>query len=149
MRAATGPSSALVPRPRVRLSGVRSSTVGGRRLTVTVAAANAEMPEESSSSLTASDSGGESTAPAKSVWYGRALLIFVAAAYGSLSVAFKFVYSLPGPPSAGTIGAVRGVMAAICFIPMLLKVREGSSGTHRSPGCLLVPYHRTVRGKKT
>jgi hypothetical protein len=35
-----------------------------------------------------------------SVWYGRALLIFVAAAYGSLSVAFKFVYSMPGPPSA-------------------------------------------------
>ena len=60
--------------------------------------------------------------PAKrSVWYGRGLLIFVAAAYGSLSVAFKYVYGMPGPPSAGVIGAVRGVFAALCFVPMILR----------------------------
>ena len=63
-----------------------------------------------------------SAEPAKrSVWYGRGLLIFVAAAYGSLSVAFKYVYGMPGPPSAGVIGAVRGVFAALCFVPMILR----------------------------
>ena len=68
------------------------------------------------SSATASTDGD-----VKGVWYGRGLLLFVAAAYGTLSVAFKYVYGLPGPPSAGTIGAVRGVFAALCFVPMLLN----------------------------
>ena len=40
---------------------------------------------------------------------------------GSLSVAFKYVYGMPGPPSAGVIGAVRGVFAALCFVPMILR----------------------------
>ena len=131
MRAAT---TGLVPRSRARAVGARPLTGfarGGRLLTVTTVAADADLPESSSSSSTAdaSDGGGalatssDDEAP-KSVWYGRALLVFVAAAYGSLSVAFKYVYSLPGPPSAGTIGAVRGVMAALCFIPMLLKDRK-------------------------
>ena len=62
---------------------------------------------------------GDASANKPSVWYGRALLVFVAAAYGSLSVAFKYVYGMPGPPSAGVIGAVRGVFAALCFIPMI------------------------------
>jgi drug/metabolite transporter (DMT)-like permease len=66
----------------------------------------------------------DGTEPKRSVWSGRGLLIFVAAAYGSLSVAFKYVYGMPGPPSAGVIGAVRGVFAAVCFIPMILKERK-------------------------
>ena len=65
---------------------------------------------------------GQASSSAKpSVWYGRALLVFVAAAYGSLSVAFKYVYGMPGPPSAGVIGAVRGVFAALCFVPMIAE----------------------------
>ena len=64
---------------------------------------------------------GDASANKPSVWYGRALLVFVAAAYGSLSVAFKYVYGMPGPPSAGVIGAVRGVFAALCFVPMIAE----------------------------
>ena len=64
---------------------------------------------------------GDASANKPSVWYGRALLVFVAAAYGSLSVAFKYVYGMPGPPSAGVIGAVRGVFAALCFVPMIVE----------------------------
>lgn len=91
---------------------------GGRILSVTTraigdAASGVPAPVPSASG-----------APKQSVWTGRAYLIFVAAAYGSLSVAFKYVYSLPGPPSAGVIGAVRGVFAALCFIPMILKERR-------------------------
>ena len=68
------------------------------------------------------DDPADGDASAKpSVWYGRALLVFVAAAYGSLSVAFKYVYGMPGPPSAGVIGAVRGVFAALCFVPMIAE----------------------------
>ena len=91
---------------------------GGRILSVTTRAigdATSDVPSPVSSA---------SGAPKQSVWTGRAYLIFVAAAYGSLSVAFKYVYSLPGPPSAGVIGAVRGVFAALCFIPMILKERR-------------------------
>ena len=29
------------------------------------------------------------------------------------------------PPSAGTIGAVRGVIAALCFIPMIMNAKKG------------------------
>eukprot|EP00740_Mantoniella_antarctica_P009210 CAMPEP_0181386098 /NCGR_PEP_ID=MMETSP1106-20121128/22942_1 /TAXON_ID=81844 /ORGANISM="Mantoniella antarctica, Strain SL-175" /LENGTH=395 /DNA_ID=CAMNT_0023506263 /DNA_START=168 /DNA_END=1352 /DNA_ORIENTATION=+ len=110
---------------------LRDRRVGSRprpsAVTVVAAAADAEVPDSSPAATvtttTSSDVVSTGEAP-KSVWYGRALLIFVAAAYGSLSVAFKYVYSLPGPPSAGTIGAVRGVLAAACFIPMLLKDRK-------------------------
>lgn len=87
----------------------------GRRLTVTTNALDGDIANTGDTSLESSSE------PKRSVWYGRGLLIFVAAAYGSLSVAFKYVYGMPGPPSAGVIGAVRGVFAAACFIPMILK----------------------------
>ena len=66
---------------------------GGRILSVTTRAigdATSDVPSPVSSA---------SGAPKQSVWTGRAYLIFVAAAYGSLSVAFKYVYSLPVPPA--------------------------------------------------
>lgn len=108
-------ASSLGLAPRQRRTFNEGGSAGRREIAVNAAALDAaEAPEPSAGGVAIRE------AP-KSVWYGRALLIFVAAAYGSLSVAFKFVYSLPGPPSAGVIGAVRGVMAAMCFIPMLLK----------------------------
>ena len=102
--AALGRDDALSSGPLSRLH---------RRVASVIARATGDGEEKiSESSAVTVDTAG-----APGLWYGRALLIFVAAAYGSLSVAFKYVYSLPGPPSAGTIGAVRGVIAALCFIP--------------------------------
>ena len=100
-------------RARARASGRARGVPRGRVLSVTTRALDGD------GALDGMDGSAE---PAKrSVWYGRGLLIFVAAAYGSLSVAFKYVYGMPGPPSAGVIGAVRGVFAALCFVPMILR----------------------------
>lgn len=67
--------------------------------------------------------------PPLTIWQGRGLLIFVAAAYGSLTVALKMVYSMPGPPSAGMLSCVRGFMAAACFLPMIIRSsRNAGSG---------------------
>ena len=95
------------------------------RLHRRVASVIARAAGDAEESISESSAVTVDTAGAPGVWYGRALLIFVAAAYGSLSVAFKYVYSLPGPPSAGTIGAVRGVIAALCFIPMIMNAKKG------------------------
>ena len=95
------------------------------------------------------DGTGDAVEAPKSVWYGRALLIFVAAAYGSLSVAFKYVYSMPGPPSAGTIGAVRGVMAALCFIPMLLKDKKAGLATRVATFHNVILHQNTLRVRNT
>ena len=98
---------------RARASGRARGVPRGRILSVTTRAMDGD------GALDGVDGPAE---PAKrSVWYGRGLLIFVAAAYGSLSVAFKYVYGMPGPPSAGVIGAVRGVFAALCFVPTILR----------------------------
>ena len=94
---------------------------GGRILSVTTRAigdATSDVPSPVPSA---------SGAPKQSVWTGRAYLIFVAAAYGSLSVAFK-CGTASRSPSAGVIGAVRGVFAALCFIPMILKERRRGDG---------------------
>lgn len=110
--AALGRDDALSSGPLSRLH---------RRVASVIARATGDGEEKvSESSAVTVDTAG-----APGLWYGRALLIFVAAAYGSLSVAFKYVYSLPGPPSAGTIGAVRGVIAALCFIPMIMNAKKG------------------------
>ena len=82
---------------RARASGRARGVPRGRIMSVTTRAM------EGDGALDGVD-GADTTErlPAKrSVWYGRGLLIFVAAAYGSLSVAFKYVYGMPGPPSAG------------------------------------------------
>lgn len=116
-----GGESFLAPMRALLRARARRVT-GGRILSVTTRAigdATSDVPSPVPSA---------SGAPKQSVWTGRAYLIFVAAAYGSLSVAFKYVYSLPGPPSAGVIGAVRGVFAALCFIPMILKERRRGDG---------------------
>ena len=100
-------------RARARASGRARGVPRGRVLSGTTRAMDGD------GALDGVDGAAEPAKP--SVWYGRGLLIFVAAAYGSLSVAFKYVYGMPGPPSAGVIGAVRGVFAALCFVPTILR----------------------------
>jgi drug/metabolite transporter (DMT)-like permease len=103
---------------RARASGRHRGVPRGRIMSVTTRAMEGDGALDGVDGADTTDT----RLPAKrSVWYGRGLLIFVAAAYGSLSVAFKYVYGMPGPPSAGVIGAVRGVFAALCFVPMILR----------------------------
>ena len=87
-----------------------------------------------SSSSSESDSGAVTTTSGDAN-YGRLLLIFVAAAYGSLSVTLKLVFESAGAPTAGVLGGVRGVMTMLCFLPMLLK--KNSTGG---------PGYKTGRG---
>jgi drug/metabolite transporter (DMT)-like permease len=50
---------------------------------------------------------------------GRVLLLLVAFFYGTLSVTIRFVYQLPGPPSASALCTARGWLATLCFLPFL------------------------------
>jgi drug/metabolite transporter (DMT)-like permease len=52
---------------------------------------------------------------------GRGLLLLVAVLYGTLNVSLRLVYALPDPPTASALSATRGWLAAICFIPLLLR----------------------------
>jgi drug/metabolite transporter (DMT)-like permease len=50
----------------------------------------------------------------------RILLVVVAFLYGTLNVALRGVYGLPGPPSASAISTARGWLAVVCFMPFLM-----------------------------
>lgn len=61
---------------------------------------------------------------AASLALGRTQLVLVAAAFGSLTVALRFVFLTPDPPSASVLSAVRGLIAAMCFAPLLATSRQ-------------------------
>lgn len=54
------------------------------------------------------------------VLQGRSVLCLVAFLYGTLNVSLRFVFQLPEPPSAAALSAVRGWLASLCFVPLLL-----------------------------
>ncbi|EKX34567.1 hypothetical protein GUITHDRAFT_80436 [Guillardia theta CCMP2712] len=63
---------------------------------------------------------------------GEAQLLFVAALYGSLTVSFRLLYAMEGPPCASVASFVRGMMAAACFLPVLLRNTQSSSSSSAS-----------------
>ena len=58
---------------------------------------------------------GSNDASRNNTFRGRILLFVVAFLYGSLNVSLRFVYSLPGPPSASALSTARGWLAAAWF----------------------------------
>ena len=50
----------------------------------------------------------------------RGLLLLVAILYGTLTVALRGVYQFEGAPNASTLSAVRGWLASLGFVPLLL-----------------------------
>mmetsp|Transcript_35493 Transcript_35493/g.68032 ORF Transcript_35493/g.68032 Transcript_35493/m.68032 type:complete len:474 (+) Transcript_35493:390-1811(+) len=102
MRTTYKPSLAL--QSNSKSSGIRG--VGRRRGLVCLASA--------SPALTAQKGGSRA-------WAGRAMLLVVAAAYGTLGVLFKSLYTLPGPPSASALSAARGWLTALCFLPVMCR----------------------------
>jgi drug/metabolite transporter (DMT)-like permease len=73
------------------------------------------------------DEGRERAETAGTKLTGRLLLFGVSFLYGTLNVVFRWVYELPDPPSASALSAVRGWMAAACFIPFLLTQQQGQN----------------------
>lgn len=55
---------------------------------------------------------------------GRLVLLLVAFLYGTLNVSLRGVYSLPDPPTASVLSAVRGWLAAACFLPLLPRIQR-------------------------
>ena len=56
---------------------------------------------------------------------------------------------MPGPPTPGVIGAVRGVFAAFCFIPMILKESKLQTQTQAAnPGAALEKTTSATSAKK-
>jgi len=136
----TPPTSSSVVTRCVRASTVRNARVGGACALVggranvydscgahgrrTKAIVRAVVEDE-----------GEDEIPVADVNFGRALLIFVAAAYGSLSVCLKLVFESQGAPTAGTLGGVRGLMQLACFLPMLMQPNStGGEGYKKGRG---------------
>lgn len=65
---------------------------------------------------------------------GTLTLMGVAASFGSLAVTIKGVLMQPGPPTASCLSAIRGIMAALCFVPPIVASGESL----RKGGRLLV-----------
>lgn len=56
---------------------------------------------------------------------GRVTLVFVAGCFGSLAVAIKSVLSTgANAPSVAVLSAVRGILAALCFVPAVLLAKK-------------------------
>uniref|UniRef100_A0A7S4U6P0 Uncharacterized protein n=1 Tax=Guillardia theta TaxID=55529 RepID=A0A7S4U6P0_GUITH len=73
---------------------------------------------------------------------GEAQLLFVAALYGSLTVSFRLLYAMEGPPCASVASFVRGMMAAACFLPVLLRNTQSSSSSSAS-----TRFHESTAGR--
>ena len=69
---------------------------------------------------------------------GRGLLLLVAVLYGTLNVSLRLVYALPDPPTAAALSATRGWLAALCFIPLLVRKNNNSDQKDSSTGTLVV-----------
>jgi drug/metabolite transporter (DMT)-like permease len=74
-----------------------------------------------------SESSKENDANMKS----RCLLCLVALLYGTLNVSLRLVYQLEAPPSAATLSCTRGLLASLCFVPLLAMDR--TKGKEVSP----------------
>ena len=69
---------------------------------------------------------------------GRMILLLVAFLYGSLNVALRQVYDMPGPPSASMLSSTRGWLAALCFLPAISQIRQ-EVGKTASEGRAITP----------
>jgi drug/metabolite transporter (DMT)-like permease len=69
--------------------------------------------------------GGDDEKPtsttADNISKGRGVLLLVAVLHGTLNVSLRLVYALPDPPTASALSATRGWLAALCFIPLLMR----------------------------
>ena len=76
----------------------------------------------------ASPSDEAPTGPLRFLAGGEVQLLIVAALYGSLTVAFRLLYSQEGPPVPSMASFVRGLIAAACFIPSIVGKQPAGEG---------------------
>ena len=65
---------------------------------------------------------------------GRLLLVAVSFLFGTLNVALRLLYSLPGAPTASVLSFTRGMLAAACFTPIFLDRKNGVAPTAKKAG---------------
>ena len=80
-------------------------------------------------STTSEDAQADTEGDKKGVMVGRLLLVAVAASYGSLTVALRYVFLSAGPPLPSALSFVRSILVALCFVPILAK----GTAVQRSP----------------
>ena len=83
------------------------------------------------------------------IFGGRVLLLCCAIMYASLNVCFRYLYSIPRPPSISSLMAVRGWTTYLSFLPLTMIINMISSCTkkkeqrqtqmQRSPSSLSLP----------
>lgn len=84
-----------------------------------------ESPERRSTALAMAATGGAAPEDNKTnVLEGRGLLCLVALLYGTLNVSLRLVYNVPEPPTASALSAARGLLASLCFIPILASRKQ-------------------------
>ena len=104
-------------------------------------------PEDTTTTATAAASNNKNKK--KSILQGRGLLLLVAFLYGTLNVTLRWVYALPGPPSASALTTTRGWMAAICFVPFLLLHNSNSNNNNNNNKRRLPPRHLPVQSQES
>ena len=68
----------------------------------------------------------------RSVALARISLITVALLFGMLNVCLRLVYAFPNPPAPPVVGLIRGMFAALCFAPSMLRLTLHSCSTRSS-----------------
>jgi len=58
---------------------------------------------------------------------GRLMLLFVSVLYGSLTVSYRLLYHLDGPPSPSILNMTRGWMVTVWFFPIVLYQKRRHS----------------------
>ncbi len=75
---------------------------------------------------------------------GRTYLIIVAAFFGSLNVIMRYLYAMPGPPSASVLSVVRNILILFCFVPMFLARTQPGLKDSQSPGFFKAAFEMAV-----
>ena len=75
---------------------------------------------------------------------GRLYLIIVAAFFGSLNVIMRYLYAMPGPPSASALSVVRNVLILGCFVPMFLSRTKPGMKDSRNPGFYRAAFEMAI-----
>jgi len=90
--------------------------------------------EASNSGNAATNTPRGGAAQQSSAARGRLLLVFVSFLFGTLNVALRKVYDLPGAPQASALSFARGALAAVCFLPAMLVPQPASAPAQGDAG---------------
>mmetsp|Transcript_38168 Transcript_38168/g.83822 ORF Transcript_38168/g.83822 Transcript_38168/m.83822 type:complete len:425 (+) Transcript_38168:151-1425(+) len=82
------------------------------------------------------------------VLLARISLVTVALLFGMLNVCLRLVYAFPNPPTPPVVGLIRGLFAALCFAPSMIRLALLHSCSTRSGGTFNAKGRTSTQGTR-